>query len=138
MPHGDHTDYLVGGHLQVIFCPVSECIEQVKSGNLRALAVTPAKRLDVFPDVPTVADFVPGYEASAYFGIGAPRGTAAEIVDRLNREINAGIVDPARQAKLANLGATAVALSPADFGKPIAEETEKWAKVIKFAGIKAE
>jgi tripartite-type tricarboxylate transporter receptor subunit TctC len=129
---------LLGGQVQVAFDNLPSSIEQIRAGKLRALAVTTKMRSDALPDVPTVDSFVPGYEASAYFGIGAPRGTAAEIVDRLNREINAGLVDPALKAKLANLGATAVALSPADFGKLIAEETEKWAKVIKFAGIKAE
>src|SRR5437763_5762709 len=97
---------LVGGHLQVIFCPVSESIEQIKSGKLRPLAVTTAKRLDVLPDVPTVGDFVPGYEASGFAGIGVPRGTSAEIIDLLNRELNAGVADTKIRARITELGGT--------------------------------
>src|SRR5215471_15696281 len=97
---------VVGGHLQVIFCPVSECIEQVKSGKLRALAVTPAKRLDVFPDLPTVADFVPGYEASGFAGIGAPKGTPGDIIELLNKQLNAGLADTTIRTRIAELGGT--------------------------------
>ena len=106
--------------------------------QLRALAVTTATRWEALPDVPTVGEFVPGYEASAWFGIGAPKNTPAEIVDKLNNEINAALADPKIKARLADLGGTALAGSPADFGKLIADETEKWAKVIRAANIKPE
>jgi tripartite-type tricarboxylate transporter receptor subunit TctC len=129
---------LVGGHLQAIFCPVSECIEHVKSGKLRALAVTTGKRLDVFPDLPTIGDFVPGYEASGFAGIGVPRGTPGEIINLLNKELNAGVADAKIQARITELGGTPLGGSPAEFGTILSEATEKWAKVIKVAGIKAE
>jgi tripartite-type tricarboxylate transporter receptor subunit TctC len=129
---------LIGGHLQVIFCPVSEGIEHIKAGKLRALAVTTAARLDVFPDVPTIGDFVPGYEASGFAGIGAPRGTPADIIDLLNKELNAGLADSKIQTRIVELGGTVLGGSPAAFGTIISEATEKWAKVIKFAGIKTE
>jgi tripartite-type tricarboxylate transporter receptor subunit TctC len=132
------TTDLVGGHLQVIFCPVSECIEHVRSGKLRALAVTTAARLDVLPDVPAVADFVPGYEASGFAGIGAPKGTPADIIDLLNKELNAGLADARIKTRIVELGGTPLGGSPAEFGTIISEATEKWAKVIKFAGIKTE
>ena len=129
---------LIGGHLQVIFCPVSELIEHIKSGKLRALAVTTAARLDVLPDVPPVGDFVPGYEASGFAGIGAPRNTPADIIAMLNKELNAGVADAKIQARIVELGGTPLGGSPAAFGTIISEATEKWAKVIKFAGIKTE
>jgi tripartite-type tricarboxylate transporter receptor subunit TctC len=129
---------LVGGHLQVIFCPVSESIEQIKAGKLRALAVTTAKRLEVFPDLPTIGDFVPGYEASGFAGIGVPRNTPAEIITLLNKELNAGVADAKVQTRITELGGTPLGGSPAAFGTIISEATEKWAKVIKFAGIKVE
>ena len=129
---------LVSGHLQVIFAPVSEAIQQIKAGKLRALAVTTATRLDVLPDVPPMADFVPGYEASGFAGIGVPRNTPTEIIARLNKELNAGLVDPRIKARIVELGGTVVGGSPAEFATTISEATEKWAKVIKFAGIKAE
>jgi tripartite-type tricarboxylate transporter receptor subunit TctC len=129
---------LIGGHLQVIFAPVSEAIEHIRSGKLRALAVTTAARLDVFPDLPTVGDFVPGYEASGFGGIGVPRDTPAAIIDMLNKELNAGLADSKINARLVELGGTVLGGSPAEFGKILADATEKWAKVIKFAGIKAE
>jgi tripartite-type tricarboxylate transporter receptor subunit TctC len=132
------TTDLIGGHLQVIFCPVSEAIEHIKAGKLRALAVTTAARLDVFPDVPTVGDFVPGYEASGFAGIGAPRNTPAEIIDMLNKELNAGVADAKIKARIVELGGTVLGGSPAAFGTIISDATEKWAKVIKFAGIKVE
>ncbi len=129
---------LLSGHLQVIFAPVAEAIPHIKAGKLRPLAVTTATRLDVFPDVQTVADLVPGYEASGFTGIGVPRNTPAEIVDRLNKEINAGLTDAKIKERIIELGGTVVGGSPADFATIISEATEKWAKVIKFAGIKAE
>jgi tripartite-type tricarboxylate transporter receptor subunit TctC len=129
---------LLGGQVQVMFSVIPSSIEYIRAGKLRALAVTTATRLDVLPDVPTVAEFVPGYEASTWNGIGAPKNTPAEIVDKLNKEINAALVDPKMKAQLADLGATALVGSPADFGNLIAEETVKWAKVVKIAGIKVE
>ncbi|MEI6203060.1 MAG: tripartite tricarboxylate transporter substrate binding protein [Enhydrobacter sp.] len=129
---------LIAGHVQVIFAPVSESIQQIKAGKLRALAVTTAARLDVFPDLPTIGDFVPGYEASGFGGIGVPRGTPVEVIDRLNKEINAGLTDSKVSARIVELGGTVAGGTPAEFGKILAEATEKWAKVIKFAGIKAE
>jgi tripartite-type tricarboxylate transporter receptor subunit TctC len=129
---------LVSGHLQVIFAPVSEAIQQIRAGKLRALAVTTAARLDVFPDVPTVGDSVPGYEASGFGGMGAPRSTPAEIVAMLNKELNAGLADAKIKTRFEELGGTVVGGTPAEFAATIAEATEKWAKVIKFAGIKVE
>jgi tripartite-type tricarboxylate transporter receptor subunit TctC len=129
---------LIAGHVQVIFAPVSESIQQIKSGKLRALAVTTAVRLDVFPDLPTIGDFVPGYEASGFGGMGVPRGTPVEIIDRLNKEINAGLTDSKVKTRIVELGGTVAGGTPAEFGKILSEATEKWAKVIKVAGIKAE
>jgi tripartite-type tricarboxylate transporter receptor subunit TctC len=135
---GPATSDLVGGHLHVIFSPVSESIEHIKAGKLRALAVTSATRLDVLPDVPTVGDFVPGYEASGFAGIGAPKNTPAEIIDMLNKELNAGLADSKIKSRIVELGGTVLGGSPAEFGTIISEATEKWARVIKFVGIKAE
>jgi tripartite-type tricarboxylate transporter receptor subunit TctC len=132
------TTDLVGGHLHVIFSPVSESIEHIKAGKLRALAVTTATRLDVLPDTPTVADFVPGYEASGFAGIGAPKNTPADIIDMLNKELNAGLADSKIKARTVELGGTVLGGSPAAFGAIISDATEKWARVIKLAGIKAE
>jgi len=129
---------LIGGQVQVYFSTMPSCIEYVRAGTLRALAVTTSTRLEVLPDIPPVGDFVPGYEASSWFGGGAPKGTPAEIIDKLNKEINAGLADPKMKARIADLGSEILPGSPADFGKLIADETEKWAKVIKFAGIKPE
>jgi tripartite-type tricarboxylate transporter receptor subunit TctC len=129
---------LIGGQVQVMFVGSVGSIEYARSGKLRPLAVTTATRWDGLPDIPTVGDVVPGYEASAWYGIGAPRNTPAEIVDTLNKQINAGLADPKLKARLAELGGTVLPGSPADFGKLIADETEKWSKVIRFAGIKAE
>ena len=129
---------LLGGQVQVMFATMSSSIEYVRDGKLRALAVTTATRSPVLPDIPTVAEFVPGYESSFWTGVGAPKNTPAEIVDKLNKEINAALADPKMRARLADLGATALPSSPADFGKFIADETEKWGKVVKFAGIKAD
>ena len=129
---------LMAGHVQVIFAPVSESIQQVKAGKLRALAVTTASRLSVLPDIPAIAEFVPGYEASGFAGIGAPRNTPPEIIAMLNRELNAGLADARIQARIVELGGTVLGGTPAEFGAIITEATEKWARVIKFAGIKAE
>src|SRR4051794_36684567 len=129
---------LVGGHLQVIFAPLSESIQHVKAGKLRALAVTTTTRLDVLPDVPTVADFVPGYEASGFAGIGAPKNTPAEIIELLNRELNAGLADARIKAQIVELGGTVAGGTPAEFAAIISEATAKWAKVIKVAGIKVD
>lgn len=128
---------LINGRMQVMFDTVATSIGYVKSGKLRALAVTTAARLEVLPDVPTVAEFVPGYEASGWLGIAAPKNTPARIIDVLNREIIAGLADPAIKARFAGLGGTTFPQSSAAFAKFIGEETNKWAKVIKFAGIKA-
>jgi tripartite-type tricarboxylate transporter receptor subunit TctC len=117
---------------------VSESIQHIKAGKLRALAVTTAARLDVLPDVPTVGEFVPGYEASGFAGIGAPRNTPAEIIAMLNKEANAGLADSKIKARIVELGGTVLGGSPAEFGAILSEATEKWAKVIKFAGIKAD
>jgi tripartite-type tricarboxylate transporter receptor subunit TctC len=127
---------LLGGQVQVYFAPIAASIAYIKDGRLRALAVTTAARADALPDIPTVADFVPGYEVSAWFGIGAPKNIPSEIVDRLNTEINEGLTGPTMKARLADLGSSAFVVSPAGFGQFIANETEKWAKVVKSAGIK--
>jgi tripartite-type tricarboxylate transporter receptor subunit TctC len=129
---------LLAGKTQVMFDNILSSIEYIRAGKLRALAVTAAMRSDLLPDVPTVGEFVPGYEASGWAGIGAPRATPTEIVERLNGEINAALADPKMKARLADLGGTVLAGAPADFGNLIADETEKWAKVVKFAGIKPE
>ncbi len=129
---------LLGGQVQVNFSTMSSSIEYVRAGKLRALAVTTPTRSPVLPDVPTVAEFVPGYESSYWTGVGAPKNTPSEIVDKLNKEINAALADPKITARLTDLGSKPLAGSPADFGKLIAEETEKWGKVVRFAGIKAE
>jgi tripartite-type tricarboxylate transporter receptor subunit TctC len=129
---------LLGGQVQLMFASVSSSIEYVRSGRLRALAVTTAARLPALPDVPPVAEFLAGYEASFFLGLVAPRNTPPVIVDKLNKESNAALADPAIKARFAELGVTALPGSPADFGKVIADETEKWANVIKFAGIKPE
>jgi tripartite-type tricarboxylate transporter receptor subunit TctC len=129
---------LLGGQVQVMFAPTPPSIEHIRSGKLRALAVTTATRSDALPDIPTVGEFVPGYEASNWYGVGIPKNTPADIVDKLNKEINAGLADPKIKARLAVLGVTPLVVSPADFGRLIAEETEKWAKVIKSVGIKAD
>jgi tripartite-type tricarboxylate transporter receptor subunit TctC len=129
---------LVGGQVQVMFGVVASSIPHIRAGTVRALAVTTAMRSEALPDVPTLAEFVPGYEASALFGIGAPKNAPAEIVDTLNKAIDAALADPKMKARLADLGGTVLPGSPADFGKLIAEETEKWAKVVKFSGAKPE
>ena len=129
---------LLADQIQVSFDVMPTTIEYARTGKLRALAVTTATRSPVLPDIPTVSDFVPGYEASSWHGVGVPKDTPAEIIDKLNKEINAALTDPKFKARLADLGGTALPGSPADFGKFIADETEKWAKVVKFAGLKPE
>jgi tripartite-type tricarboxylate transporter receptor subunit TctC len=129
---------LLGGQVQVMYPSTVSSIGYIRAGQLRALAVTTTTRSEALPDVPTVDEFVPGYEASAWFGVGAPKATPAEIVEKLNKEINAGLADPKMKARLADLGGTVLVGSPAEFGTFIADETEKWAKVVKFAGIKPE
>jgi tripartite-type tricarboxylate transporter receptor subunit TctC len=129
---------LMGGQVQVMFDNVPTSLEYIRSGKLRALAVTAATQIEALPEVPPLGTFVPGYEASLWQGIGAPKSTSPEIIDRLNRQINAALADPKMKARLAQLGGTALGGSPAEFGKLVAEDTEKWAKVIRLAGIKAE
>jgi tripartite-type tricarboxylate transporter receptor subunit TctC len=129
---------LLGGQVQVTFDNMPSSIEHIRAGKLRPLAVTTTARSEALPETPVLADTVPGYEASAWFGAGAPKGTPSEIIEKLNKEINAGLADPKMQARLADLGGMLMAGSPADFGKIIVEETEKWAKVVKFSGAKAE
>jgi len=129
---------LISGQVQVYFGTTASSIEHIKAGKIRALGVTTTARVEALPDVPTIAEFVPGYEASGWFGVGAPAHTPTEIIDKLNREINAGLVDPKLKAKLADLGGTVISGSPADFGNLIADETEKWAKVIKSGSMKPE
>ena len=129
---------LISGQVQVMFDNMPSSIEHIRAGKLRALGVTTAKRSPALPDVPTVADTVPGYEASAWFGMGAPKGTPPEAVNKLNKAINAALADPNIQARLADLGGIVMAGTPADFGQVIVEETEKWAKVVKAAGVSIE
>jgi len=129
---------LLGGQVQVAFTTTVSSIEYIKTGRLRALAVTTTTRLEALLDIPTVSEFVPGYEASGWYGVGTPKNTPAEIIGKLNQEINAGLADPKIKARLADLGSVPLSMMPSDFGKLIAEEIEKWAKVIKFAGIKPE
>jgi len=127
---------LLGGQVQVFFASTAVAIEHIKAGKLRALAVTSATRWEGLSEIPTVGDFLPGYETSVWFGVGTPKGTPSDIVNKLNREINAGLADPKIKARLADLGGTVMGGSPTDFGKFIADETEKWAKVVKFSGAK--
>ncbi len=129
---------LIAARVQIYFDLMPNSISHIRAGTVRPLAITAATRSDALPDLPTVSDFVPGYEVSTWFGVGAPIGTPAEIVEKLNTEINAGLADSKMKARLADMGGTVLALSPNDFGKLIADETEKWARVIKFAGIKAD
>jgi tripartite-type tricarboxylate transporter receptor subunit TctC len=129
---------LLGGQVQVVFDTTLASIEYIRAGRLRPLAVTTATRLEALPEIPTVSDFLPGYEASGWYGVGAPKDTPTEIVDKLNKEINAALANPKIKAQLADLGGIVLALSPAEFGKLIADETEKWGKVIRAANIKPE
>jgi tripartite-type tricarboxylate transporter receptor subunit TctC len=135
---GNFMPDLLGGQVQVLFAPIGHAIEFIRTGKLRALAVTSATRSAGLPEIPTVAEFVPGYEASGWYGIGAPRNTPADIIDRLNKEINAALADPKMEARLADLGAVPMPMTPAEFGEFIAAETEKWGKVIRAANIKAD
>ena len=127
---------LLAGQVQVGFDPLPASIEYVRAGRLRALAVCMATRSHALPDVPTVSEFVPGYESSAWYGIGAPRDTPAKIVEKLNKEINAGLADPKMKARFEEMGYIVLASSPSEFGKFIADETEKWGKVIRAANVK--
>ena len=129
---------LLSGQVQLYFGTTASSLEYVRTGKLRALAVTIERRLDALPDIPTVGDFVPGYEASNWYGIGAPRNTPVEVIEKLNKETNAGLADPKIKARIADLGGSVLTGSPADFGRLIADETEKWGKVVKFVGIKAD
>jgi len=129
---------LLGGQVQVLFATTPGTTEYVRTGKLRALAVTTAARAAVLPDLPVVADFLPGYEASQWYGVGAPKNTPAEIVERLNKEINAALADPKMKARFADIGGEPLAGSPAEFGKLIAAETEKWGKVVRAVNLKPE
>jgi tripartite-type tricarboxylate transporter receptor subunit TctC len=129
---------LLSGQVQVVFSPVPAAIGYIQSGKLRALAVSTARRLDVMPDVPTVAELVSGYEASGWLGVGAPQGTPAEIIDTLNKAVAAGLADQKFKARLSDLGVVVNPMTPAEFASYIAAETEKWAKVVKFANIRPE
>ena len=131
------TDML-GGQVQVMFDNVPTSLEHIRSGKLRPLAVTTSMRSEVLPDIPTMADFVPGYESSAWYGVAVPKGTPPEIIDMLNRAINAGLADPKLKARFAELSAAVLPGSPDDFGKLLVDETEKWAKVVKFSGASAD
>jgi tripartite-type tricarboxylate transporter receptor subunit TctC len=129
---------LMGGQVQLMFSVMPETIEFIRAGKLRALAVTTASRSEQLPEVPSVSEFVPGYEASSWYGVGAPKGTPAEIVERLNQAVNAALADPKMKVRFADLGGMLLPGTPADFGRFTAEETEKWAKVVKLSGAKAE
>jgi tripartite-type tricarboxylate transporter receptor subunit TctC len=129
---------LLGGQVQVMFDAMPQAIEYIKTGQLRALAVTTTARSQVLPDLPTINEFIPGFEADTWYGVCAPKNTPAEIIDKLNKEISAGLADPKIKARVAELSGTAFVGSPADFGKLIAEETEKWGKVIRAANIKVQ
>ena len=135
---GGYVPDLLSGQVQVVFSTISTSIQYIRGGMLRALAVTTATRSDVLPDIPTLAEFVPGYEASQWYGVGAPKDTPAEVIDKLNNDINAVAADPLIKARLAGLGVDPMSMTSAAFGKLIVDETEKWAKVIRAANIKAE
>jgi tripartite-type tricarboxylate transporter receptor subunit TctC len=129
---------LLAGQVQVMFDSTPGSIEFIRSGRLRALGLAALTRSPALPDLPTIGEFVPGYESSALHGVGAPRDTPVEIIDKLNQAFNAALAEPAIKARLADMGATVLTGSPADFGRLMADETEKWAKVVRFAGIKQE
>jgi tripartite-type tricarboxylate transporter receptor subunit TctC len=132
----DYMADLLGGQVQGVFGPIPSSIGYIRAGELRALAVTTARRSPALPDVPALGEFVPGYEASGWYGLGAPKDTPSEIIDKLNREANAGLADPTMRARLADVGAEPMIMTAAEFKTFIANETDKWSKVIKFAGIK--
>jgi tripartite-type tricarboxylate transporter receptor subunit TctC len=134
---GSFLPDLLGGQVQVVFGPIAQFVEHIHAGKLRAIAVLAATREAILPDIPTVAEFVPGYEASVRYGIGAPRNTPSEIIDKLNTEINAALAEPKMKTRLAEIGAVPIPMTPADFGKFIADDTEKWGKVVRAANIKA-
>jgi tripartite-type tricarboxylate transporter receptor subunit TctC len=127
---------MIAGQVQVMFDNIPTAMEFVRGGKLRGLAVTGAARSETLPELPTVADFLPGYEATSWYGLGAPKGTPADIIDKLNREVNAILADPKTKARFAELGATLLPGTAAEFGKLVADETEKWGKVVKFSGAK--
>jgi tripartite-type tricarboxylate transporter receptor subunit TctC len=129
---------LLGGQVQIYLGTTPASIEHIRAGRLRAIAVTTTARLDLLPDLPTVNEALPGYEATGWWGMGAPKGTPADVIERLNSDVNASLADPAIKARIADLGGTALVGSPADFGRLIAAETEKWGKVVRFSGAKAE
>jgi tripartite-type tricarboxylate transporter receptor subunit TctC len=129
---------LLGGQVQVMFAAMPSAIEHVRAGRLRALAVTTAARSPALPDLPSVGEFVPGYEASSWYGIGVPKGTPGQVIDILNKAVNAALADPKLKARIGDLGGTMLAGTPAEFGKLIADETEKWGKVVKFSGARAD
>jgi len=135
---GSFTADLLSGQMQVAFVPITNVIEYIRDGRLRPLAVTIARRAELLPDVPAMSEFLPGYDATGWNGIGAPKGTPSAIIEKLNKEINAIVLDPATKARLISLGVEPLTMTPAEFGKRIADDTEKWAKVIKFANVKAE
>jgi tripartite-type tricarboxylate transporter receptor subunit TctC len=135
---GGYVPDLLSGQVQIVFGTISSCIQYIRGGMLRALAVTTATRSDVLPDIPTLADFVPGYEANQWYGVGAPKDTPAEVIDKLNKEIDAVAADPLIKARLASLGVDPMSMTSAAFGKFIADEAEKWGKVIRAANIKSD
>jgi tripartite-type tricarboxylate transporter receptor subunit TctC len=135
---GNFTADLLSGQVQVAFIPITAVIEYIRDGRLRPLAVTTATRVELLPDIPAMSEFLSAFDATGWNGIGAPRGTPAAIIEELNKEINAIVLDPAMKARLISLGVEPLSMTPAEFGKRIADDTEKWAKVIKFAKIKAE
>jgi len=136
--NGPALSDLLGGQVEVLFASLPSSIEYIKAGKLRGIAMTSAKRSDALPELPTIGEYVPGYEMSAWFGVGVPKGTPAEVIDKINKEINAGLADPKMKERFTDLGGIAIGGSPADFGALIADETAKWAKVIRAANIKAD
>ena len=136
--NGPALTAMLGGQVEVQFPSVASSVEYIRTGKLRGLAVSGAMRSEVLPDLPTVGEFVPGYEITAWFGVGAPRGTPAEVIDKINTEITAGLADPKMKARLADFADVPMPMTPTDFGNLIANETEKWGQVVKFAGIKPE
>ncbi len=127
---------MISGQVQVMFDNIPTSIEHIRAGKLRPLAVTGTTRSDLLPDIPTVSDFIPGFEASSWYGLGAPRNTPADVIDKLNTTVNAILADPAVKKRFADMGATLITSTPVNFGKYVAEETEKWGKVVKFSGAK--